>query len=69
MRSKPFNKILARYPASGKTVPTLWDLPGQGVYLTHSDSLDFIRICSKQEFLAGVNLLIGQGWILEPAER
>jgi hypothetical protein len=29
--------VLARY-GKGNNAPTLWELPGQGVYLTHPDN-------------------------------
>jgi hypothetical protein len=57
-------KVLARFPDDKE--PTLWEFPGQGVYLTHKDNpLSAIRICSLKQFLANCRVLVDQGWILE----
>jgi hypothetical protein len=62
--SKPFNKVLARYPLDERG-PVLWELPGQGVYLGCAGNVNLTRVCSKEQFLAGVDVLVEQGWIVE----
>ena len=58
------NRILAHY-SHDQNAATLWELPGQGVYLTHSDSVNVIRICSKEEFDSFAHVLVRHGWILD----
>lgn len=57
-------KILASYPANPE-VPTLWHLPGEGVFLTFRNHVTFHRICSFEQFQANNQVLIDQGWVLE----
>jgi hypothetical protein len=64
MKPKPTNKIVARYPYDDDNL-VLWELPGQGIYLGRTNNVNLTRICSREQFLAGLDTLKEQGWILK----